>query len=437
MRFVSGLIFVIIVVSLVPSTVRAEFDKEGLLPYENKTITAMTLSGNNSTRDYIIQREFDLEVGDPLDIDELAEGYQNLENLGIFGSIIVNVKEDGDGVAVEWLFREMPPFIPYLAFRYTEENGFSVGPAISSVNLFGRALRLSGRVLFGGTNTAILTMRWPWITGSYHLSFDLDASHLIRDDELNEFEETSDEITPWIGRYVGDKGRIRGMMGYFRMESDIDGITLSENNADNFLRVGGSIGYDSRDSWRVPREGWEHQLEAIFTTGDGTFLTTNLDIRRFQPLTERQALFIGALTTLQTGTVGEDVPQYLTYRMGGANSIRGYNITELGKTLYGKNQFIGTLEYHYTLLPLKAYHLLKWSAALGLQLALFTDTGIAWSDSDDFNTERWKTGFGFGIRLLVPGTEMTRFDVGFNRNGDVYFHFGNWFKWTAQRFRLR
>ena len=47
MRFVSGLILVIIVVSLIPSSVRAELDREGLLPYENKTITAMTFSGSN------------------------------------------------------------------------------------------------------------------------------------------------------------------------------------------------------------------------------------------------------------------------------------------------------------------------------------------------------------------------------------------------------
>lgn len=436
MRFVSGLILMIIVISFVPSTVRAEFDEESFRPYENKTITSMTYSGNNSTKDFIVTREIELEVGGPLDIAMLAVSYTNLENLGIFGSIIINVTEEGDGIALEWLFREMPPFIPYLAFRYTEENGFSVGPAISSVNLFGRALRVSGRMLFGGTTTALITLRWPWITGDYHLSFDLDASHLIRDDELNEFEETSDEVTPWLGRYIGEKGRIRGMLGYFRMESDIDGITLSENNADNFFRVGASIGYDSRDSWRVPRKGWEHEIQAIFTTGEGTFLTTNIDIRRFQPINERNGFFLGALTSLQTGTVGEDVPQYLMYRLGGANSIRGYNV-DLGKQLYGKNQFIGTLEYNFTLLPLKAYNFLKWSAALGVQLALFSDTGIAWSDSDEFNTDRWKTGFGLGIRLLVPGTEMTRFDVGFNRQGDIYFHFGNWFKWTAQRFRLR
>lgn len=437
MRFVSSLILLIIAISLLPSSVMAEFAKEGFLPYEGKTITAITYSGNNSTRDFIVTREMEIAVGDSLDLDLLAESYTNLENLSIFGSIIIHVEEDEEGVALEWLFREMPPFIPYIAFRYTEENGFSVGPAISSVNLFGRALKLSGRVLFGGTTTFILTMRWPWITKDYHLSLDLDVSHLTREDKLNEFDEMSDEASPWVGRYVGDKGRIKGLVGYFHMDSNVDGITISESNSDHFLRLGASVGYDSRDSWRNPHIGWEHELQMIFSTGTSTFLTTNIDIRRFQPISHRQGLFLGALTSLQTGTVGEDVPQYLMYRMGGANSIRGFNVNELGKTLYGKNQFIGTFEYHFTLLPLKAYNFLKWSAALGLQLALFSDTGIAWSDSDEFNTDRWKTGFGVGLRLLVPGTEMTRFDVGFNRQGDIYFHFGNWFKWTAQRFRLR
>jgi outer membrane protein assembly factor BamA len=370
-------------------------------------------------------------------VAKLEEGYINLENLSIFGSIEIDVKEKGDGVALEYTFREMPSFIPYLAFRYTEENGFSVGPAISSVNLTGRAIGLSGRLLFGGTTQMIIKMKWPWITGDYRLSLDLDANHIVREDKLNEFEETSTELTPWFGRWLGETGRLQGMAGYFRMESDTVGITLDPDQADDFFQAGGSIGIDTRDSWRTPHHGWEGELELVGFAGSGNFLTTILDIRRFQPLSERQTLFLGWLTSLRTGTVGEDVPVYLQYRMGGANSIRGYDIDKLGRTLYGKNQMIGTFEYQFNILPLRAYNFMKWSAALGIQLAAFSDVGIAWSDDNEFTWDRTKTGFGLGVRLLVPGTEMTRFDVGFNPDGDVYFHFGNWFKWTAQRFRLR
>jgi outer membrane protein insertion porin family len=421
---------------LLPTAVLADIDEAVFRRYEGKPVVGITFTGNKSTRDFVIEREIEIAVGDTFSVDELIDGEQNLENLGIFGSINILVIETPDGVALEYQFREMPPFIPYVAFRYTEENGFSVGPALSSVNLFGRAVAVSGRALFGGTTTFALRLRYPWITGDYHLGLDLTANHLIRDDKLIGFEESSDEITPWIQRYVGEPGRVRGTAGYFHMTADKDGITLSPDRSDHFFRFGAAAGYDTRDSWRDPRHGWENEIELLGTFGDGNFGTATVDIRRFQRLAEKHTLFIGALSSLQTGTVGEDVPIYFTYRLGGANSVRGQSV-DLGKTLYGKNQVITTLEYQMNILPLRPYNFFKWSAALGLQLALFTDTGIAWSTSDEFSADRTKTGFGVGARLLIPGSEMVRFDLGFNAQGDVYFHFGSWFKWTAQRFRLR
>jgi outer membrane protein insertion porin family len=428
----------ILVVLLVPSSLWAFFEGDSLRIYEGRTITEINYQGNNATKDFLVSRELGFEIGNEFSVKELGHAYQNLENLGIFGSIEIIVKEDEDGVALDFEFKEMPSFIPYIAFKYTEENGFSVGPAISSVNLFGRGIRLSGRVLFGGTNQLIISGSYPWITGN-HLSLDLDLNHIIRADKLNDFEEDSWELTQWVGTWLGKKGRARGMMGWFRMKSDVDGKTIDDDNVDDFFRMGAAIGYDSRDSWRVPHRGWENELEVTADFGSGDFVTAIVDLRRFQPVIPRHTLFLGWLSSLRTGTVGEDVPEYLQYRMGGANSIRGYDIDELGRVLYGKNQIITMVEYQYMLLPLKAYSFMKWSAALGIQLAGFVDSGIAWSDRDDLNRERWRSGYGLGLRLLVPGTEMTRFDIGFNTHGDfqLYFHFGNWFKWTAQRFRLR
>ncbi|UCG52560.1 MAG: BamA/TamA family outer membrane protein [Candidatus Latescibacterota bacterium] len=424
-------------VLVLPSVVWADLDHERFRSFEDRPITQIRFYGNNATKDFIITRELDLEVGDRLSLAALDKAYRNLENLGIFGSIQVYALDDEEGVTLGFRFREMPSFVPYVAFGYTEENGLSLGPAISSVNLTGRAIRTSGRLLLGGTTTFLLYLKYPWIARDYRLSLDLTAAHLVRDDKLNEFEETSDEFSPSIGRYLGEKGRLEVKLSFFRMHADRAGKTLSTDNTDHLFRVGGAIGWDSRDSRRAPSHGWQHELEVIASFGDGEFVTTSIDIRRFHRVAAKQTIFLGGLASHQTGTVGVDVPEYFQYRLGGANSIRGYDVEELGKTLFGKNQIIGTFEYQITLLPLVAYSFFKWSAALGFQLAFFADTGIAWSRSGEFSEERWKTGFGFGLRLLVPGSEMVRFDVGFNSDGDVRVHLGSWFKWTAQRFRLR
>jgi len=43
---------------------------------------------------------------------------------------------------------------------------------------------------------------------------------------------------------------------------------------------------------------------------------------------------------------------------------------------------------------------------------VFADAGIAGSESRDFTTRRARGGLGGGVRLLVPGSEMVRLDLG-------------------------
>jgi outer membrane protein assembly factor BamA len=183
--------------------------------------------------------------------------------------------------------------------------------------------------------------------------------------------------------------------------------------------------------------GWQNELELWYTGGDGNSWSANLDLRRWVPLTRRQRLLVSSLTSLQSGTVGVDLPEYLLYRMGGANSIRGYSIDELGRTLYGKNQQIGTLEYSLNLVGVRRFDFWKFAVSMGLDFAVFADAGIAWSEPEDLAMRRARGGLGAGLRLLVPGSEMVRFDVGWSPEGGFHFHFASGSKPVAQRQRIR
>jgi outer membrane protein assembly factor BamA len=163
----------------------------------------------------------------------------------------------------------------------------------------------------------------------------------------------------------------------------------------------------------------------------------NLDLRRYQPIAPRQHLLLASLLTLQSGTVGEDVPGYFTYYLGGANSIRGYDIEVLGPAVNGKNQVLTTAEYNLRLLDIERRDFWKWSYSLGLQLALFGDLGLAWDDSDEFAWKRFRGGVGAGLRILVPGSEQVRLDVGWSADGGLHFHFASGNKPTGQRRRPR
>jgi outer membrane protein insertion porin family len=405
-------------------------------PFENHPVTAVRFEGNRVTREYVIARELETRSGDAFHYATLAADLQRLENLGLFAETSVVPEADGDGVRLVVHVREMPAIIPLPSFIYTEENGFSYGAALSAMNLTGRGISLSARAYFGGTNQRWVRLTHPWIAGN-HVSVDFFGGERERADISNGFDEDSWEFTPGVGAWLGKHGRLRGSVSLFRMESDVAGKTLDPDNEDRFVRVSGSLGYDTRDSWRDPRHGWKNELEIIGTGGDGSFWTLNLDLRRYQPTGSRQHLLVSNLLTLQSGTVGQDVPVYLTYYLGGANTIRGYDLEALGPTLNGKSQLLTTAEYNFKLLDLARRDLFKWSFSVGMELALFADAGIAWNDSEEFGWKRYRGGLGAGLRLLVPGSEQVRLDFGWSPQGGLHFHFASGTKPAAQRQRLR
>jgi outer membrane protein insertion porin family len=409
---------------------------DALAPYAGRTVTAIALEGLRVTREFVARRELRTTVGRPLRPDVAEADLQRLDNLSVFAELAVLAEPDGDGVRLTYRVKEMPSWIAWVGYSYTDLDGFSGGPKLSALNFAGRAISLNAKAYFGGADQYALRFLWPWMAGN-HLSLDVYAARLSRTDTLNGFKETSYELTPAVGTYLGEHGRLKGMLSLFSMGSDVDGKTLDLDNRDFLPRLGLTLGWDTRDSWRSPRRGWQNEMELWRTSGDGHFWSMNLDLRRWFPIRGRQKLLLSGLASLQTGTAEEDVPVYLFYRLGGANSIRGYEIEDLGVRLFGKNQLLGTAEYSVTVLSLRRFDIWKFALRLGLEAALFTDAGIAWSADGELAMNRVKGGLGAGLRLLVPGTEMVRFDVGWSAEGGFHFHFASGTKPVAQRQRLR
>jgi outer membrane protein assembly factor BamA len=398
--------------------------------------------GRAVTREYVVTREIATAAGAPLDLATLDRDVRRLENLSVFSDIRVEAVEDGaDGVALTFVFKESPAYVPFVSFTYTEENGFSIGPSLSALNVQGRALRLSGRAYWGGTNQYWASVDWPWAYGETPHFVNLLVAHRDRADELRGFEESSEEVTFRLGRrFAGDRGRLSANASLFNMRSDVDGITLSGDNDDHLLRAGFTVGMDTRDSWRDPRRGWQSELSVWRTTavdGPADSWSADLDLRRWIPTARRQKLLLSSLLTVQSGALGVDVPSYFDYRIGGANSVRGYAVDDLGEELSGKNQLIGTAEYAFTVMPVRRWDIAFLSFAVGLEVAVFADAALAWSEGREFAMDRARGGAGSGIRLLVPGTEMVRFDLGWSPDGGLHFHFASGTKPVAQRNRLR
>ena len=416
-------------------------DLDTLAVFSGRRVGAIDLEGLRTTKEYIVRREIWTAPGDTLDLARLNQDVTRLENLSIFAEVLVSISGGGgEGVRLRFKFREMPPVIPVIAFLYTEENGFSIGPGVSSLNLTGRAISLSGRAYVGGADQYWVRSILPWIAGN-HFSIDFYAAELSRPDIRNDFNERSGEVTLKVGTYVGEHGRLLGRATRLVMESDVPGITIEPDNRDALRSLWVTVGWDSRDSYRKPRRGWQCELEAGKTGGplggNGDFGTLTLDVRRFVPVGRSQKTLLSGLVSLQNGAVGTDFPTYLRYHIGGANSVRGYPVQGPDETQAGRSQMIGTLEHSFTLFPVRRFDVFAWSFGVGLDAALFGDAGLAWDDPGDCSLDRTRTGVGGGVRLLVPGAEMMRLEVGWSGRNDPVFHFAVGSKPSAQRSRVR
>ena len=408
---------------------------------EGFLVTRIDIAGRRVTREFVIRREIRTRVGEPFRAEDARADVTRIENLGVFSSVVVETVPADSTVALTYRVREMPWIVPYPLLTHTDQDGWSGGAGVVSGNLAGRTIGLSGGFLVGGQDTYAFALGDPWITGN-HISLGLGAADLRRDDVLVGFREHSREFAALVGTWLGDRGRAGAAVSYFQMNADVPGVTLSRDGRDQFLRVGAHVGYDSRDSWRNPTRGWNNDALAVWSDGrafgePGGWWLTEFDVRRYERVTPRHTWVAASLLSLQSGAVGADVPVYYQYRMGGANSIRGYDVDDLGRSLFGKNQCIVTTEYQVQIVPLREYVLSRWSISAGLELAAFFDWGIAWNTVQQLTWDRGRNGFGVGVRFLLPAVNEVRADLALGQNGEWFLQLGILDKFDAQRARLR
>ena len=402
-----------------------------------RTIVEVRLSGLKYTRDDLVRDSLVSRVGGPYRPETTIRDKERLDRLGIFSSIEVHPRPQNGGVLLEYDLKETFPYLPVITADITDADGLTIGPGVKAVNLFGRGISFSGAARFGQAKTLELRLENPWLPGG-HFIYKGDAWYRDRFNELDEFNENSLEVDVYLGRTFGRHSRAGLHLAYLVMESDEDGITLSDDNVDNLRSVGFFLGYDNRDSWSMPHRGWWTEFDVRRTGGplggDGDWWRFILDVRHYQPLRPRHTLGLFAYTALQTGTVGEDIPEYMDYNIGGTNSVRGW---DLGAR-ENKNELIGMAEYRWVVREPRSFDILGATFHLGFETALFGDVGMVWEDEEGFRSDNVIAGGGIGFRLLLPFVRVVRFDVAYGQSGSrLNLHIGAYEKAEKQRERIR
>ncbi len=396
---------------------------------EGRVIRDVRVTGLDHVKESVVRAQILSTAGQPYHQATADRDVVRLDRLGVFGSIAVTAVEFDDGVRVEVALTETPRIIPAVAIAVSDEDGFSAGPAVKLTSLAGQPIDLGFTTRFGGEtlgqfreNSQPFTNRRLWHSASLTLS-----EHF---NQLDQFEQRSVDLDARIGGRSSEAWRSGAIVKYYRVGSDVSGVTLSPDNLDAFTSIGGVTEYDDRDSFREPRRGWFASIDSLWTTGSGQYATLDVDVRRYQPIAARQTILATTLLTLQSGVDGVDLPTYTDYALGGENTVRGHDFG----TRRGKNQFITTIEYRYAVVPTRSFRVFGLNFYGGLALAAFTDVAAAWSDPGAF-ADSFIGGGGIGLRLYLPYVNMIRLDLSI---GDgAHFGLGINEKAVAQRNRVR
>ena len=363
--------------------------------------------GNTRTRDNVIRREFRFKEGELFNSKKLKRSKQRINNLGFFENVKIDTHR-GDTpelIDVDASVTERPTGSISFGAGFSSVEKLIFNASIAQDNVFGTGRNVS----FSANLSAIranfnLRLTEPRI-------FDSDVSAGI-----DIFNSQSDNFS------FSTKSRGAGLrLGKNLSETDWGGVNyryskvqVSDvlvptpslmNGTQNTSRIGTTFIHDSRDNFVTPTQGWRHVVRFEFAgsfLGGADFYKTGYEITYYRRLIGKLVGAVHGAINYADGYGGENLPSFERYFMGGANSLRGFTIREvgpltpLGDPLGGEQSLLFNLELQYPLTE-------------GFRVFGFYDRGnvygkgfnISTTDTS-INLSKMRESVGGGIRFFSP-----------------------------------
>ncbi len=403
-------------------------------------VSGVRVEGNKKTREYVVRRQITVKPGELLNVNKLRDDQRRLGNLGVFESVDIklDLDEAREGYIVTYVVKEAKTGSAALGAGWSSAEGFIGYIELAEDNFLGRQQRVNINWQFGGgRNSYELGFYDPWLD-SRRTSFGLNlynrTSSVERNWDAERYQWIGTGDTPEKVKYSEQRrggsvsvGRPLNLDTRVSLALRIDATKLTPIPASGQDDVGWtwlagkdpsgetrsltlSVVNDTRDHYMNPKSGSYKRVSAEMAGGilggDYTFGKYQAEGSLYHEVLRNQVLALHLATGLSTGTL----PPHEQYRIGGAESLRGYDYGEF----YGDKMVLANAEYRFQIIK-------------GLQGVVFADTGAAWLKDDPVNLADFSTGAGVGVRIDTP-IGMLRIDYGVGKKGgQAYFSFGQMF----------
>lgn len=367
-------------------------------------------SGNFKTRRKVLEKELDMDPGDPFSLRKIVEGQNTIRNMGIFNSVrfrTLGLKEGEDEITILADVEEKKPYYVQAGLGYESDVGIYGNARAGDLNVFGlnKELRAIAEASQAGQRYD-LTLSEPRIfgtriTGIYSL-------FLEKQDEFNQdFELTTIGTNFGFVRRYGDHVLTSLNFRYERRKRSLqdsetgDIIIEDEDIFDprSIITVTPGITYDTRDSFVRPGKGVFSSFSVDITNGLqeslDDFVRYRLDFRTYvSPLEKLTFAWLGRAGYVDPTGATAGVPDDQLFYLGGTLDVRGFDENLLlfdaeGNPVGGRLSLVGSIEARYLL-------------AYNLELSLFYDIGSIQNTFETPVTDNTRSSYGAGLRYITP-----------------------------------
>ena len=230
---------------------------------ERVFVERIDITGNTTTLDRVIRRQFRISEGDPFNPRLIREAAERIRALGLFGNAGVNAREGTQPgqIIVDVEVEEQPTGSLQLGATYSGDNGFGVVIDYSERNFLGRGQALSFAIRSGVDNQSYeFNFTEPEFLNP-ELRFNLGLSYGETDNQGAAYDTNSLDITPSLSLPISDYSRlsVRGNISATQMlnASGVGSIIEAEANLERVddAGFGFTYRYDTRGVGLDPSSG--------------------------------------------------------------------------------------------------------------------------------------------------------------------------------------
>ena len=406
-------------------------------PAYTVTIDTILVSGNTSTRDYVILNEMTIRPGSSPTPEAFQYDRARIYSLGLFTRVDLMLDTLGSMQALRVVVNERWHYfpVPIFGFRDGDPGRPYYGGGFMHNNFRGRNQKLFGSLVFGYNPSAQISFYEPLIDATHRLSFSTAASFsrvrnrsAIEASATGDFDELHYDLSAGMGKRLSLFETVSLSLAYQVIDVSVyrPMRTVSTSGVDRFLSVGAGYAYDTRDLREYAARGRYMGFSVNrygLGTSDVSFMRFGTDLRTYIPLSASLTLAGRVTGSL---VAGGTVPTYARQYFGYGERIRGYF-----KTVFeGENLFGSSVELRFALLPVRVFRMpgtflpdefTVWQ--FGISLALFADAGTTWFRHERISIADMLSGYGGGIRFLLPYGIVARTEYAINNHGKGQFIF--------------